>query len=253
MVQPPGCCSVVELRQYTLRAGQRDALITLFDREFVETQEAVGIHVIGQFRDLDAPDRFVWMRGFTDMHSRLQGLAAFYGGPVWAEHRSAANATMIDVDDVLLLRPAHDGSGLPHPPPVRPGAAADNASQRAVLIEVSVYSVVGAEELNAEKAASFAAVFGERIAPMLGRLGAPPIAWFVTEDAENTYPALPIRTGESVLVSLARFTDADDHANYVHRRDADPAWAHELEAMTTRLSRPVQRLRLEPTSRSGLR
>lgn len=33
---------IVELRQYTLRPGQRDALIDLFDLEFVETQEAVG-------------------------------------------------------------------------------------------------------------------------------------------------------------------------------------------------------------------
>jgi hypothetical protein len=36
-------CSVFELRQYTLRPGQRDVLIELFDRELVETQEAVGI------------------------------------------------------------------------------------------------------------------------------------------------------------------------------------------------------------------
>ena len=58
---------VLELRQYTLRAGQRDVLIDLFDRELVETQEAVGMSVVGQFRDLDRPDRFVWLRGVTDM------------------------------------------------------------------------------------------------------------------------------------------------------------------------------------------
>ena len=49
-------CSVIELRQYMLHPGQRDALIELFDREFVETQEAVGMRVIGQFRDLGRPD-----------------------------------------------------------------------------------------------------------------------------------------------------------------------------------------------------
>ena len=47
------CCPVVELRQYTLRHGQRDVLIELFDRELIETQEAVGMELIGQFRDLD--------------------------------------------------------------------------------------------------------------------------------------------------------------------------------------------------------
>ncbi len=34
-------CQVVELRRYALHPGRRDTLIDLFDREFVETQEAV--------------------------------------------------------------------------------------------------------------------------------------------------------------------------------------------------------------------
>src|ERR1035438_9159076 len=96
---------VIELRQYTLHPRQRDVLIDLFDSEFVETQESVGMRVIGQFRDLDDPDRFVWLRGFADMASRALGLEAFYGGPVWAAHRAAANTTMNDSDNVLLLRP----------------------------------------------------------------------------------------------------------------------------------------------------
>src|SRR5881396_4339765 len=74
-------CPVVELRQYTLHPGMRDTLIELFDREFVEPQEALGMKVIGQFRDLERPDRFVWLRGFSDMPSRKQMLADFYGGP----------------------------------------------------------------------------------------------------------------------------------------------------------------------------
>src|SRR5664279_4835818 len=106
------CCPVIELRQYTLKPGQRDVLIDLFEREFVETQEAVGMHLIGQFRDLGRPDRFVWIRGFPDMPSRAQSLQAFYGGPVWQANRDAANATMIDSDNVLLLRPVSAESGF---------------------------------------------------------------------------------------------------------------------------------------------
>jgi hypothetical protein len=74
------CCPVVELRQYTLKPGKRDVLINLFDREFIESQESVGIEVIGQFRDLDHSDRFVWLRGFRDMTSRAKALTDFYGG-----------------------------------------------------------------------------------------------------------------------------------------------------------------------------
>ena len=81
--QPPQtCCPIVELRQYTLHPGQRDVLIDLFEREFGESQEALEMKIIGQFRDLDNPNRFVWLRGFRDMPSRAQALKDFYGGPV---------------------------------------------------------------------------------------------------------------------------------------------------------------------------
>src|SRR6478736_8621995 len=106
------CCPVVELRQYTLHPGKRDVLIDLFDREFVETQEEVGIKIIGQFRDLDHQNRFVWLRGFPDMTSRAKALNDFYSGPIWKAHREAANATMIDSDNVLLLCPASPTSGF---------------------------------------------------------------------------------------------------------------------------------------------
>lgn len=106
------CCPIVEFRQYTLHPGQREVLIDLFDREFVESQEAVGIKMIGQFRDLDDPNRFVWLRGFNDMTTRAQALTAFYGGPVCKAHRDLANGTMVDSSNVLLLRPVGSDSGF---------------------------------------------------------------------------------------------------------------------------------------------
>ena len=39
-------CPIVELRQYRLWPGRRDVLIDLFDREFVESQEADGMQVL---------------------------------------------------------------------------------------------------------------------------------------------------------------------------------------------------------------
>src|SRR5580698_2965519 len=111
-VLQPTLSPIVELRQYTLHPGMRDVLIDLFDREFIESQETLGMAVIGQFRDVDDPDRFVWLRGFHDMATRADGLKGFYCGPVWKEHRDAANATMIDSDNVLLLRPAQPESGF---------------------------------------------------------------------------------------------------------------------------------------------
>lgn len=99
---------ILELRQYTLHPGRRDDLISLFEREFVDSQLALGMTLPGLFRDAGDPDRFVWLRGFADMPARKAALEAFYGGPVWKAHRDAANATMIDSDNVLLLKVVRD-------------------------------------------------------------------------------------------------------------------------------------------------
>src|SRR5262245_64065682 len=96
---------VVELRRYALRPGQRDTLVELFDANFVESQEAVGIDVIGQFRDLEDPDLFTWVRGFRNMEERFRGLTDFYGGETWRAHSAAAHATMVDWRNVLRPKP----------------------------------------------------------------------------------------------------------------------------------------------------
>ena len=100
---------VVELRQYTLHPGQRDVLSDLFMRHFVDGQEAVGMTILGVYHDLDRPDRFVWLRSFPDMAARRTALTRFYfESEVWRTHAAAANATMVDSSDVLLLRPLTD-------------------------------------------------------------------------------------------------------------------------------------------------
>ncbi|GAA3345272.1 NIPSNAP family protein [Amorphoplanes nipponensis] len=184
---------IVELRQYTLHPGRRDELIELFDRELVETQEDAGMAVLGQFRDLRDPDRFVWLRGFADMPARAAALARFYGGPVWAAHRDAANATMIDFDDVLLLRPL--GAGFPVP--ATRGSALPSSRFVATL--------------------HFAdAPFETFPEPEL-----PPLASFTTAYEKNTFPALPVREGEHAYVWFARFDDQDAMDEHLAR--VDPA------------------------------
>ncbi len=178
---------VFELRQYTLHPGKRDVLIDLFERAFIDTQEAAGMRVLGSFRDLDDPDRFVWFRSFPDMVQRKEALSRFYGGPVWKAHRDEANATMIDSDNVLLLRLADPRFPFP-------------SRLDSPVLEVTIYEAGSIENVSM---------------PLLR-----------TESAENTYPALPVRVGENVIVSFA----------------------------SEALPLPVQqKLRLEPTTKSRLR
>ena len=222
---------VIELRRYALRPGARDTLIELFERELVESQEAVGMRVLGTFRDVDDPDAFVWLRGFADMPARADALQAFYGGPVWADHRVAANATMIDSDNVLLLRPADEGSRLPL-----------DASRRRPAAGFASVTICPLDPGGAD---AFAAVFDRELEPALTRAGANVRARFVTEHSENTFPALPVREGEEVFVWLSLF--ADRTAQREHEAAID------LGAfLDGHLAGEHETVRLEPTPRSLL-
>ncbi len=165
---------VVELRRYTLKPGARETLVELFDRELIESQEALGMAILGTFRDLDDPDQFVWLRGFEDLATRAPALQAFYSGPVWKEHSAAANATMVDVDNVLLLRPADEGLRIEQDPGRRPSVG---APEREGLLTVTI-SPAGT------------AVDGDLLAT------------FVTEHGRNEFPALPVREDVDVVVAL---------------------------------------------------
>jgi hypothetical protein len=215
--------AVLELRQYTLHPGQRDVLIELFEREFVESQEAAGMSVLGQFRDLDDPDRFVWLRGFPDMASRAAALASFYGGPVWKAHRDRANATMVDSSDVLLLRPVDAGSGFDLTGAARPPVGGPAARASAPLVTAAICHLD--------------APLDERLRPALS--GPHLLGCFETEPAENTFPALPVRTGENVFVWLCSFADTGRFRSYV-------------DGLAHLLPPRVQWLRLSPTPRSLL-
>jgi hypothetical protein len=115
-------------------------------------------------------------------------LTSFYGGSVWKAHRDEANATMIDSDNVLLLRLADPRFPFP-------------ARLDSPVLDLTVYEADGWN--------------GNAAMPLLR-----------TEPAENTYPALPVRVGENVIVSFG----------------SEPL------PLTVQ-----QRLRLEPTAKSMLR
>lgn len=236
--------SVLELRQYTLRPGRRDELIALFEREFVEPQADVGAHVIATFRDLDDPDRFVWLRGFADMAARADALAAFYFGPVWQRHRDVANATIADSDDVLLLKPAGCMKGFeqassPHAPVDAPAHAGTGVFTMTVC------------PLRAPADDAVFAAFDNLIHPWWIGVGGDLLACWVTEPAANNFPRLPVREGEPVIAWLTRFDD--EAAERRHAALLQASGCLEQAEWRAHLSGEAAQLRLAPTPRSALR
>jgi hypothetical protein len=239
-------CPVTELRRYTLHPGRRDELIELFDREFVETQEAVGIQVLGQFYDLDDPDQFVWLRGFNDMSAREKSLHAFYSGPIWKTHRVAANATMIDSDNVLLLRPVHPTSGFSLKNGTRPSR--NSRTPRAGFVVVTIYY------FNKPVTSDFINYFENTIHPELMEADVSVLAYFVTEDSPNTFPQLPVREGEYVFVWFAGFENQEAYESRLAGLEESRVWKDEISKFLKKhLRGKPEVLRLAPTPRSWLK
>lgn len=204
------------------------------------------MQILGQFRRRTDPDQFVWLRGFPAMEARRRALQGFYSGPIWQEHRAAANGTMIDSDNVLLLKPVRATSGLRCDSSGRPAMNARDAAGGIMLATVYAF--------GAPVDTPFVDFFETKIAPMLCAAGAVLLGYYITEPAENTFPQLPVREGEQVFIWFASFADEEAYAAYQMVLTASQAWTTSLvPALQGWLARPEEVLELVPTRRSLLR
>jgi hypothetical protein len=229
--------SIFELRQYTLRGGQRDTLISIFESNFIEPQNALGAHVRGSFCDLDDPDRFVWIRGFADMQARQTALQAFYTGPVWQANRAAANATMLDSDNVLLLRPLPNSGALLTPRRATPTG----------IVRVSIHSLAGVSSQ------AFTEFFENAMRPLITDAGGEVFATLLSETQQNDFTRLPVREHESLFVWITRMADAGAEAKFTQLLARRSGWRDQAtELLWPAFMRKPEVLRLNPTSRSCL-
>ena len=182
------CCPVLELRRYTVQPGAFDTLLGLFQRTFIAEQEAVGMHLVGFFRQVGRPEQFVWVRGFDGLTQRHAAYAAFYDGPIWKELRDATNATLVDSSDVLLLRPV-DGRGFLRGP--MPEATKEKPGTGRIVASLLFFP---APVDAAQRQAVGKALDGTRLES---------VAVLESESGKNTWTRHPVRTGENVLVGFS--------------------------------------------------
>ncbi|WP_157994293.1 NIPSNAP family protein [Peristeroidobacter agariperforans] len=234
--------AVLELRQYKIVAGKRDEMIAVFDGKLIEGQEEVGMRLLGQFRDRDDPNRFTWMREFSNMDARGAALTHFYTGPVWKAHRGEANPLLEDNDNVLLLKPATAELAL-QVPPASERAKAGDAPKPASTIVVTIYY------LWKDPSEGFTRFFAEKLKPELTAAGVPVLGGYITEATPNNFPALPVRQHEKVFVWFTRTQDAASYDQMLAKLQGS-AVGRELKDYQ---ERAAQVLRLAPTSRSLLR
>ena len=179
------------------------------------------------------------------MPSRAQALKDFYGGPLWKAHREAANATMIDSNNVLLLHPATPTSGFSLGNMERPRPGSNET--RSELIVATIYY------FDAPVDAGFVEFFEKTVKPAAIGSGATVLAYFVTEHSENTFPALPVREGENIFVWFAHFTDPAAYELHAVALAQSQPWRGAItEELSRRLKLAPEILKLSPTGRSLL-
>jgi hypothetical protein len=160
------------------------------------------------------------------------------GGPVWGKHGPAANATMINSEDVHQLRVI----GTPEAQ-VRIRRAGDrdaDGNRGSILIVVSHRRSEDDDEL----------IRGLLI-PTVEQVGVRTLGLYATDLAENSFPPLPVRSS-NVLVWIAgsdtvdTLDDTAEQVSIARRRIADHATANGHDEIL------LDVLRLEPTDRSCL-
>ena len=172
------------------------------------------------------------------MPSRQAALEAFYGSDGWKAQREAVNETLVDYENVLLLRPARHGSGFEDR--VRPPQ--DAGERRPSIVAVTICSS------NAPVSDQVVDFFYDRLEPELAAAGSTLAATLVTDPSENNFPPLGIREGENVFVWVASFPDV---AGY-EALDHSPRWHELVGALRGQLGGPLETLRLIPAARSEL-
>jgi hypothetical protein len=236
---------LVELRSYEIVPGGVDAFVDHFEAHFLDTQAAVGMDVVGQFRVVDDPDRFVWIRHFPAASSRGTALGAFYGGPDWAEHGPRANELMVDHTDVHLL--VVDPSSPPFPADIptsssgaRPDAEAEAGAGEDDGADGPTPTVVAAL-FEVDAPATLPPALGEALRDALADAdGVVEHARLVSAGIDNDFPPLPVHDD---LRAVWLVSDLDGGARAGAAADA--------AARRAGLAHRVVRLR--PTPRSAPR
>jgi hypothetical protein len=211
--------AIVEVRNYLMQPGRTREFIRFFEENFLFAQRDHGMRVVGQFEVVGEPDRFVWIRLFDDMESRLRGLTGFYGSPYWQARRATVNELIVDSDHAHLLRSVGPvdslagGLSLEDRAAEPPGVVPEDGG----LVAVDFYHAApgGLDRL-------LEAFEGAQV---LGR--------FVSEMAPNDYPRLPAIQEENLFVVISA--------------------CREGEAARGVAGAEVERMVLRPTARSLIR
>ena len=198
-----GFSSFLELRVYSaLDERARDRFLEYFEEHYLESQEVVGMRIWAQFRDLETPSQFVWLRGYRDMESRAEGLMSFYTSPVWEETSPEVGTMLAGASHVHFLEPvkAADGFAADLRRPTLLSEEPERERPGVVVVQVFLVEEEPFETVIDDLRDGL-------ISPLVAA-GAGSLGLFRSSEEPNNIPQLPYIEDEPVVVWFASFQSA---------------------------------------------
>ena len=222
-----GYSNYLEFRVYPMQDGQRNKMLSYFEKHYLESQEAFNMRIWGQFSDLEVDTNFVWMRGYRAMDERQEALRGFYTGAGWRE-------TSPQLGEMFAANPTH----IHFLEPISPGSGLDDNFDRSGAVRSP--GVVVAQMFRAgEGYAPLVRQLREQVIPAFEERGAVALGLFRSSDEPNNVPMPPVIEDEPLVLWLASFATRD-------------AFEKARSAVELNLG-PFETFVLEPGTRSRLR
>jgi hypothetical protein len=214
---------VLELRNYLLKPNMTGAFSSYFDRHFVKPMAELSGYTLGQFKINGVNDRFVWMRGFTDMNTRIKFLNDFYvNSPVWKDFGPGANAMMINSDNVYLLRPlSNNKSSKDQSEGINSNLL--KTDKGLVIVDFYICNSTLDKVIN---------LFNSVYIPFLKTLDINNITLWISEMSENDFPRLPVFQDKNLLLTITTYKDENE---YQIKQE-------QINSMTAKLKNSMQQL-----------
>ena len=188
---------VIELRNYLMKPGQRDYFIDSFEIKIMDTLNARGNYVLGQYRVRDAPDNFLWIRGFGNMTTRLEAMKGFYSSEYWKQNVSIPIKYVVGYTNVYLLKPLNvynkriDSIS---------GFETEWFGRQKGIAVVDLYI---ANEMRSELIDFVTTTYDS----IIHASGVKDISYWIRETTPNNYPDLPVFQDKNLLLTIAFFKD----------------------------------------------
>lgn len=193
---------VLELRNYLLNPDMADTFGDYFNLHFVKPMNELGGYTLGQFKIKGEKNRFVWLRGFTDMNTRVKFLNDFYiNSPVWKKFGPGANDMMINSDNVYLLRPLNDHKNS-HELTKEFNSNLLKTDKGVIVVNFYICNSTLDKVIN---------LFHTSYLPFLKTLNINNITIWISEMSENDFPRLPVFQDKNLLLTITTYKDENDY------------------------------------------